>query len=203
MYETNTAFNIDISDGKAVDIEFYPDGEVVISTNYTIDGVRYYVVEIFDKSYPFDTSDTTCENCERTKYTFTSTINVTTNFSLTLLPENSIEVFAYEVCKQVNEKLKDNTNEHVNVCEIDFDYESNHNCLTFHFDSSEAGVRVKGRFIPIDSRHLPDSMTFNNILNQTNYPADPAFCSDIIFRNVWNREYFFVHASYMIDIWLG
>ena len=83
------------------------------------------------------------------------------------------------------------------ACEIGFDYESNRNCLIFHFDSSEVGVRVEGRFIPIDSRHLPDCMTFNNILNQTNYPTDPPYCSDIIFRNVWNREYFFVHASYM------
>ena len=202
VINTNTVTNIDIGNNKTVDFDFYPDGEVVISTNYTESGTKCSIEETFTKSKPYDSVDTTCINCEKTKYTLAETIDkanngVTANFSLTLLPENSIEVFAYEVCRQVNEKLKDHTNAHVNACEISFDYESNTNTLVFHFGSSEDGVRVEGRFIPIDSKHLSDCITFNNILNQTDYPTDPKYGSDIVFKNVWNREYFFVHASYM------
>ena len=197
VQNTRTVENYDIGNGKTVDFTFWPDGVVEITTNYTESGINYMLIESFTKEYPYDKSDTSCKDCTKVKETIKSTINTTTNFSLTLLPENSIEVFAYEVCKQVNEKLKDNSNEHVNVCEVSFDYDSNSNCLTFHFDSSEDGTRVEGRFIPIDSKHLSENLTFNHILNQTDYPTDPKYSSDIIFTNVWNREYFFVHASYM------
>ena len=187
----------DIGDGKTVDFTFDPSGEINITTNYTESSIRYSIDETFTKEYPYDIDDTTCVDCERTKYAYKSTIDVTSNFSLTLLPENSIEVFAYEVCKQVNEKLKSDSDDHVNVCEIEFDYDSNHNTLVFHFNSSEDGVRVEGRFVPIDSKHLSENLTFNHILNQADYPADPKYSSDIVFTNVWDRENFFVHATYM------
>lgn len=192
-----TIENIDIGDGKTVNFKFYPKGNVTIETFYTDAGVKYKVEERFDKVNPLNDKDTKCKNITKFKYTVSSTLTTSANINVTLLPENSIEVFAYEICKQVNEKLNSDTSEHIKACELDFDYEDNTNTLVFKFRSTNTNDTVQCRFIPIDNLHESDSLTFYNILNQSNFNINPDFDSNIVFNNVWNREYFFVHASYM------
>jgi hypothetical protein len=88
-------------------------------------------------------------------------------------------------------------NGHINKCEVSYDYESNVNRLTFIYRSNEDNTIVEARFAPIDNKHRSECITFNNILNQINYPINPVYGTETVFNNVWNREYFFVHASYM------
>lgn len=192
-----TIEDIDVGDGKTVNFTFYPRGTVIIQTFYTAESINYRIEERFVKVNALDKNDTNCKEITKFKYTFASTLATSVNLSITLLPENSIEVFAYEICKQVNEKLNSDSSEHIKACELDFDYEDNTNTLEFKFRSTITNDTVECRFIPIDNLHESDSLTFYNILNQSNFEINPDFDSNIVFNNVWNREYFFVHASYM------
>ena len=198
VHGNNMIENIEIEDGKTVNFTFYPRGSVKIQTFYASEGVNYKIEESFDKTEQLSKKDTTCTNITKFKYTLSSaSLESSANLNVTLLPENSIEVFAYEICKQVNEKLNSDNNEHIKACELDFDYEDNISTLVFKFRSTITKDIVQGRFIPIDDKHESDSLTFYNILNQSNFNINPDFDSNIVFNNVWNREYFFVHASYM------
>ena len=193
--------SVTFEDGdKTIYFQFNPEGIVNITRTYKINEKTDTVVETleFKKDEPWDTDTDDCTVTTNTKAITREPIPVRIPFSVTLLPENSIEVFAYEVVTQVNNKLKQHEDAHVKQCEVRYDYESNVNKLKFTYHSNEnKNITVEGRFEPIDDKHRSEVHTFSGILNQINYPINPVFERETVFSNVWNREYFFVHASYM------
>ena len=123
-------------------------------------------------------------------------------FHITLLPENSIEVFAHEVTAQINNQLKQDDAEMFQRCEMLYDYDNVNNTLVFNFEYNGVDEddlsTVKARFKPLDEyKNRNDHITFNYILNQVDYPILPTPLSKIVFHDVWNREHFYIHASYM------
>jgi hypothetical protein len=205
-----------------IKIEFHPHGLVIINKHYTDEhdvthcettefkkneewwdeDDEFKLKQDYDDDWMTELNDE-CTIIKRTKTYENTEQNVTIPFSVTLLPENSIEVFAYEVVQQINNKLKTHTNDNVKRCEVLYDYESYNNTLTFIYriNNEDTGYddrfSVEARFVPVDDRHRNECITFNNILNQTDYPIDPKYDTITSFHNVWNREHFFVHASFM------
>ena len=182
---------------KEISFTFHPEGIVEIVRIYKVGDDTYIETMEFEKDEPWDEGTSDCTVTINTKVINSEPIGVKIPFNITLLPENSIEVFAHEVTTLINSKLMANDNEHINKCEVSYDYESNINRLTFIYRSNEDNTIVEARFTPIDNKHRSECITFNNILNQINYPINPVYGTETVFNNVWNREYFFVHASYM------
>ena len=194
---TNKIGYTDSHDNSELTFEFHPYGLVTITKKYLDQGNTIIEAQEFHKDEEWNRFRTSCTMLSHTRVTQSAPINVKIPFNVTLLPENSIEVFAYEVATQINNQLKQNSNDHIKQCEVRYDYESSCNKLTFTYVSNEDKVSVQARFVPIDDKHRAECVTFNNILNQTDYDIDPEYKSETVFNNVWNREYFFVHASYM------
>ena len=205
VLKSNTICAIDIGGGKHADFEFHPQGLVIITTEYE-DGTDT-ITEVLrvEKSVPWS-NDVRCEEVKKLKTIQADSIDsVKIPFTITVLPENSIEVFAHEVKKEVNEKLKvyadtkltEEQVECVKTCTIDYDYLSRTNTLTFTCKSTNIHTRIQMRFVPIDDRYQSEAQTFYSILNQVDYDVIPTYARSIKYENVWNREDFYVHASFM------
>ena len=179
----NIVFN-DESNNQIVLFEFHPYGLVTITRTPKDEGVTYEETQEFYKDEEWERDTTSCTMSSYTRVTQSAPINVKIPFNVTLLPENSIEVFAYEVTTQINNQLKQNSNDHIKQCEVRYDYESSCNKLTFTYVSNEDKVSVQARFVPIDDKHRAECVTFNSILNQTDYDIDPEYKSETVFNNV-------------------
>ena len=195
---SNTISNIDIGGGKMVTFEFHPQGLATITTRYIQNDQLISEILEVRKTEQWDELTTECEEVKKTKVYHSASKEVKVPFMLTLLPENSIEVFAYEVKRQVNDYLKAHSDVHVQKCEIDYDFSSRTNVLSFTFYSTDDYVDVISRFAPIDDKHQSEAQIFYKILNQIDYKVIPdVYARSIIYENVWNREDFYVHASFM------
>ena len=203
----NKVYGIDVGGGKKVDFEFYPSGLAIITTKYESGGDDYTETLRCEKTTLWDQTSDTCKTAKIIQKISSNTYEQTFPFSITLLPENNIEEFCHLVKEEVNKKLKsinigseeeeDEEESHYKQCEIDYEYDSSVNILVFYAESSEPGVNVKMRFVPVDYQHRSEANKFYGILNQSDWQLTPSYEYEVSFENVWNREYFYVHASFM------
>ena len=203
---SNVVKGIDLGDGIKADIEFWPQGYVTITKRYIENNREVAVILEIEKDAKWDMETTEC-SYQKTKVIQGATIRgIKVPFKITLLPENSIEVFAHEVKTLVNKSLKayESTDiepedeAHIKQCEIDYTFHPTINVLVFTWESLEEHVEVSARFVPVDEKHEGEAYTFYNILNQRRFRTYPEMCEDCVeYENVWNREDFYVHASFM------
>ena len=202
---TNKIEGISINEMK-IDFEFMPHGYAKITKHYTEDSVHYTSIMEVVKTDAWETTTTTCDTTLKKRTIQESQLDPKAfQFNITLLPENSIEVFAYEIVKQINEQLeKDKTtvnNEqvpsHFSKCQMKFEYDKNSNSIVFWIDSTEQNVSPKMKFCKVNGCRINDRNEFYYILNQTPLQYDPDYEYEVLFNNVWDREFFFVHASFM------
>ena len=205
VYNTNKITNYDVGNGATVDFEFHPQGNIYLTIK-TLSGTEHVIDEYkIEKTKPWDLTDMSCKELtiSQTKHSTTTTKEVVIPFTITLLPENSIEVFASLLKEQVNPTLqtyKDNTDAQLKLYSnvfIDYVYTKHTNTLKFSVNTLDDSIVASARFVPIDDRHLTDRQVFYKILNQIPPLTDPGYTSEILYNNVWDREHFYVHASYM------
>lgn len=211
----NKVEGIDIGGGKTVDFEFYPHGYAKITTRYTENTDN--IVDVLEcvKASEWSQLNSTCQEAHIIQTIESKEFEFTFPFNITLLPENSIEEFCHMLKQEINlsiqtmskperpteeeggDEEEDTGEEYIKQCELNYDYDSGSNSLVFHVDSREVGVGAQLKFVPVDDYHQSEANKFYGILNQGNWELYPNYEYDVMYNNVWNREYFFVHASFM------
>ncbi len=130
--------------------------------------------------------------------TYTSFTNITIPISTTLLPENDIEVFAYNVVNQFKTGCEANAESNVQQYYMDYEFNNANKQLTFTINTTNDD-NISFKFTPTNNQTTEQFKSLFYILNQPpdSITTDTEYATSITYINVWNRRDMFIHASYM------